>query len=77
MAAHDAAWKLLFSFPAMPRDLLAGFVPREWVEMLDLSTLQPWPGDLVSNGLRKRHADRVWRVRRRDRSGFILVTVEF
>ena len=77
MASHDAAWKRLFSFTDMPRDLLAGFVPRAWVEKLDLSTLQPWPGDLVSNGLRERHADRVWRVRRRDRSGFVLVTVEF
>ena len=77
MASHDAAWKLLFSFPAMPHDLLAGFAPREWVEMLDLSTLQPWPADLVIHRLRKRHADRVWRVRRRDRSGFGLVTVEF
>ena len=77
MASHDAAWKLLFSFPTMPRDLLAGFAPRAWVEMLDLSTLQPWPADLVSHRLRKRHADRVWRARRRDRSGFVLVTVEF
>ena len=77
MASHDAAWKRLFSFTDMPRDLLAGFVPRAWVEKLDLSTLQPWPGDLVSNGLRQRHADRVWRVRRRDRRGFVLVTVEF
>ena len=77
MASHDAAWKRLFSFPDMPRDLLAGFVPREWVEKLDLRTLEPWPGDLVSDGLRERHADRVWRVRRRDRQGFVLVTVEF
>ena len=77
MALHDAAWKRLFSFTVMPRDLLAEFVPRAWVEMLDLRTLEPWPGDLVSDGLRKRHADRVWRVRRRDRRGFVLVTVEF
>ena len=74
---YDAAWKRLFSFPVMPHDLLAGFVPREWVGNLDLHTLEPWPGDLVSDGLRKRHADRVWRVRRRDRRGFVLVTVEF
>ena len=77
MALHDAAWKRLYSFTVMPRDLLAGFVPREWVGNLDLSTLEPWPGDLVSDGLRARHADRVWRVRRRDRRGFVLVTVEF
>ena len=77
MASHDAAWKRLFSFPVLPRDLLAAFVPRAWVGNLDLRTLEPWPGDLVSDGLRQRHADRVWRVRRRDRRGFVLVTVEF
>ena len=77
MALHNAAWKRLFSFTDLPRDLLAEFVPREWVGNLDLSTLEPWPGDLVSDGLRERHADRVWRVRRRDRRGFVLVTVEF
>ena len=43
MASHDAAWKRLFSFTDMPRDLLAGFVPRKWVEKLDLSTLEPLP----------------------------------
>ena len=77
MALHDAAWKRLFSFSVMPHDLLAEFVPRAWVGNLDLRTLEPWPGDLVSDGLRARHADRVWRVRRRDRRGFVLVTVEF
>ena len=77
MASHDAAWKRLFSFTDMPHDLLAGCVPRKWVEHLDISSLEPWPGDLVSNGLRERHADRVWRVRRRDRPGFVLVSVEF
>lgn len=77
MASHDAAWKRLFSFTDIPHDLLAGFVPRAWVGNLDLSTLEPWPGDLVSDRLRVRHADRVWRVRRRDRPDFVLVTVEF
>ena len=50
----NAARKLLFLFPAMVRDLLAGFFPREWVEELDLSTpryrhsgagLERWPGE--------------------------------
>ena len=83
---HDAAWKLLFSFPAMPLDLLAGFIPREWVANLDLSAprrghpgagLKHRPGSLVSNGLRQRHSDAIWEVRFRDRPGSILVALEF
>ena len=67
MLPHDAACKLLFSFPVMVRDLLAGFVPREWAEELDLSTLERWPESAVSDDLRQRYQDRVWRVRCRDR----------
>ena len=77
MRPHDAAYKLLFSFPEMVRDLLAGFVPREWVEELDLSTLERWPGSHVSDDLRQRHQDRVWRVRFRDRWLYVLVMLEF
>jgi hypothetical protein len=61
----------------MVRDLLAGFVPREWVEELDLSTLERWPGSHVSDDLRQRHQDRVWRVRLRDRWLYVLVLLEF
>ena len=77
MRPHDAAYKLLFSFPEMVRDLLAGFVPREWVEELDLSTLERWPGSHVSDDLRQRHQDRVWRVRFHDRWLYVLVLLEF
>ena len=77
MRPHDAAYKLLFSFPEMVRDLLAGFVPAEWIEALDLSTLERWPGSHVSDDLRQRHQDRVWRVRLRDRWLYVLVLLEF
>ena len=77
MLPHDAACKLLFSFPAMVRDLLAGFFPHEWVEELDLSTLERWPDSTVSDDLRQRHQDRVWRVRSRDRWLYVLVMLEF
>ena len=74
---YDAAWKLLFSFPVMPHDLLAGFVPREWVEKLDLSESKDRSGSQVSNGLLQRHQDAVWEVPFRDRPGSVLVALEF
>ena len=77
MRPHDAASKLLFSFPEMVRDLLAGFVPPEWVEALDLSTLERWPESTVSDDLRQRHRDRVWQVRRHERRLCVLVLLEF
>ena len=74
---YDAAYKLLFSFPEMVRDLLAGFVSDEWVAELDLSTLERWPASQVGDTLRERHQDRVWRVRYRDRWLYVLVLLEF
>ena len=83
---YDAAWKLLFSFPVMPHDLLTGFVPREWVRNLDLPTprqrrskagLKRHPGSHVSNGLLQRHSDMVWEVSFRDQTSSALVALEF
>ena len=77
MRPHDAAYKLLFSFPEMVRDLLAGFVSSEWVAELDLSTLERWPASQIGDTLRERHQDRVWRVRYRHRWLYVLVLLEF
>ena len=77
MLPHDAAYKLLFSFPEMVRDLLDGFVSDEWVAELDLSTLERWPASQVGDTLRERHQDRVWRVRYRRRWLYVLVLLEF
>ncbi|HET6629820.1 MAG TPA: transposase, partial [Woeseiaceae bacterium] len=35
MADHDHSYKLLFSHPAMVRDLLQGFVNADWLAELD------------------------------------------
>ena len=72
----DAAYKLLFSFPEMVRDLLVGFVPWDWVAELDLSTPERWPDSRVSDDLRQRHQGRVWRARFRDRWLHMLVLLE-
>ena len=77
MASHDTAWKMLFSFPEMVRDLLAGFVPPEWVSDLDLCALTRHSESQVTDDARERHPDRVWEVGMRDRSGSVLVTFEF
>ena len=77
MLPHDAAYKLLFSFPEMVRDLLAGFVSSDWVAELDLSTLERWPASQVGDTLRERHQDRVWRVRYRHCWLYVLVHLEF
>ncbi|SDW04067.1 Rpn family recombination-promoting nuclease/putative transposase [Thiocapsa roseopersicina] len=61
--AHDGGYKLLYSHVAMVRDLLHGCVPGDWIDQLDLKTLEKCSGSYVSDDLRDRADDLVWRVR--------------
>jgi hypothetical protein len=53
----------LFSHAEMVADLLKGYVREEWVQDLDFSTLEKVNDGYVSEDLRRREDDMVWRVR--------------
>lgn len=74
---HDSGYKLLFSHPEMVRDLLLGYVPGEWVQDADFSTLEHVNGSYVSESERQRHDDMVWRVRIQDRWLWVYLVLEF
>jgi predicted transposase/invertase (TIGR01784 family) len=74
---HDAAYKHLFSHPAMIADLLTGYVREDWVHELDFSTLQKMNGSYVSEDLRQREEDVVWRVRWGPRWVYVYLLLEF
>ena len=63
---HDAAYKNLFSYTAMVEDLIRGFVAEKWIDALDFETLEKLSAEFVSDDLRQRRGDGVWRVRFRD-----------
>ena len=80
VAMHDETYKTLFAFPRMVEDLLRGFVGGAWIEQLDFATLEKLSADYVSDELRTRHGDTVWRVRHRGHRGawlHVLVLLEF
>jgi len=60
---HDHSYKLLFTHPEMVADLLRGFVREDWIKELDFSTLEKINGSYVSDDLRERHDDVIWRIR--------------
>jgi hypothetical protein len=66
-ADHDHGYKLLFGHAEMVRDLLVGFVDEPWVKELRFDTLQRVSASYVSDDLRDREGDLVWRVRFQDR----------
>lgn len=59
----DASYKLLFSAPELVRDLILGFIPDEWLRSLDYSTLERISASYVTDDLRHRADDVIWRVR--------------
>ena len=62
----------------MVRDLLAGFVPGGWVARLDLDSLERVSGTYVSDDLRDREDDVIWRVRFRDDTWlYVYLLLEF
>ncbi len=63
MADQDHAYKLLFSHAEMVRDLLEGFVKEEWLSQLDYESLEKVGSSYISDDLRERSDDIVWRVR--------------
>lgn len=63
MAGHDPSYRLLFSHPRMVEDLLRGFVHEDWLSRLDFRTLERVNGSFVTEGLRDRRSDVIWRVR--------------
>lgn len=73
----DTAYKQLFAYPEMVRDLLLGFVPGEWVHRLDLTSFERVNGSYVSDGGHHRHSDMVWRVRLAGEWIYIYLLLEF
>ena len=75
--SHDSSYKLLFSHPEMVRDLLQGFVHEEWVAQCDFSTLEKVSGSYVSDDLRAREDDVIWRVRWGSNWLYVYLLLEF
>lgn len=77
MVDHDRSYKLLFSHPEMVRELLEGFVREDWLEQLDYASLERVSGSYVSDDLRERADDIVWRLRWGENAIYIYLLLEF
>ena len=75
--SHDHSYKLLFSHPEMVVDLLKGFVQEEWVSQCDFSTLEKVGGSYVTDDLREREDDLIWRIRWGEEWLYVYLLLEF
>lgn len=62
-ATHDPAYKQLFSHPEMVADPVRGDVHEDWVGQIDFATQERIPDSFISDDLRTREDDIIWRVR--------------
>ena len=76
-ARHDASYKHLFSSPKVVRHLVEGFIPDEEIKRLDFSTLERMNASYVSEDLRERADDVVWRVRTEEDWLYLYFLIEF
>lgn len=74
---HDHAYKLLFSHSELVADLLRGFVREDWIQDLDFDSLEKVSGSYVSDDLREREDDVIWRVRFGQEWLYVYVLIEF
>ena len=77
MPDHDNSYKLLFSHQEMVRDLMVGCVQEPWLAELDFSTLEKVNGSYVTDDLRSREDDVIWRVRFKGRWLYLYILLEF
>lgn len=74
---HDSSYKFLFSNPELVRDLVMGFIPDDWLHSLDYSTLEKVSCSYVSDDLKQREDDIVWRVKVDGEWVYLYILMEF
>ena len=74
---HDPIYRTLFDSGDMVRDLLRAVGDADWLDDVDLDTLEKLPADHVGDFGQTRRGDAAWRVRFRDAWLHLLVVLEF
>ena len=76
-APQDGSYKHLFSHPEMVEGLLRDFVQEDWLALIDFSTLEKRGGSYVTDDLRDREDDIIWRVRVAGDWLYVYLLIEF
>ena len=77
VAMHDPIYKRLFDSPRMVADLLRAVGRGNWLDDIDLGTLEKLPGERVGDHGQQRRGDAVWRARFRNGWLYLLIVLEF
>ncbi|MGA9407025.1 MAG: Rpn family recombination-promoting nuclease/putative transposase [Bacteroidota bacterium] len=74
---YDQIYKQFFSDPMMVKALLFGFLNEDWVQNINFSTLKRLNTSYVTENLRERESDIIWRVQWNDEWLYLVILLEF
>jgi hypothetical protein len=77
MIDYDHPYKRLFSHPIMMADLILGYLDPELVKVCDISSLKRCNGSYVTDDLREREDDLIWKLKWGDREMVLYLLIEF
>ena len=75
--ANDTLYKSLFSNQSVVKSLLCDFIPEQFIDNFDFNTLERCNGSYVSEDLRERRNDIIWRLRWKETWCYIYLMLEF
>lgn len=73
---NDRSLKRIFSHPKVIQSLIKGFVPEEWVNEIDFSTLKKMNVKHTTRELKTRENDVIWRMEFRDQTLYLIFVLE-
>jgi predicted transposase/invertase (TIGR01784 family) len=77
MITDDATHKHLYSSPEFVRDLVCTFSPHPWLLGLDYTTLEKVAASFVTDSMRQRHSDTIWRLQVQGQWIYLYLLIEF
>lgn len=76
MGEKDTSYKNIFTHPQMIEELLQSFVKEDWVKLIDFSTLEKCNGSYVTDDLRERIDDVIWKVKWNGKDLYLYILLE-
>ena len=74
---HDAMNKAAFAHPEMLQSFLSFYVDESFIADLDLAHIEPLPTEFITDDLRKRYSDCIWKIHWQGRDAYLLIVQEF
>ena len=75
---HNSTYKRIFGFKEAFKDLIDGFFPKEFVEIVDYDSLERQPDSFISSQFSELRDDLIWRLRTKDdKCYYIYILTEF